>query len=57
MRDVVTGFYCGVLSKLIADDKTSTSDKVLVVCAGPLDEAVLRLLGFTDSPYRIWTAT
>lgn len=48
MRDVVTGFYSDVLSKLIAAGKISTSDKVLVVCGGPLDEAVMRTVGFRD---------
>lgn len=48
MRDVVTGFYCRVLGKLIAAGRVSTSDKVLVVCGGPLDEAVMRMVGFTD---------
>jgi SAM-dependent methyltransferase len=46
MRDVVTGFYCGVLSKLIARGEISTADSVLVVCGGPLDEAVMREIGF-----------
>lgn len=48
MRDVVTGFYCDVLSRLIAGGGISTSDKVLVVCGGPLDEAVMREVGFRD---------
>lgn len=48
MRDVVTGFYCDVLNKLIASGRISTSDKVLVVCGGPLDETVMRTVGFQD---------
>lgn len=48
MRDVVTGFYCDVLSKLIASGRISTSDKVLVVCGGPLDESVMRTVGFQE---------
>ncbi len=46
MRDVVTGFYCDVLRKLIARGEISTADSVLVVCGGPLDEAVMREVGF-----------
>ena len=48
MRDVVTGFYCEVLRKLIAAGKLSMSDAVLIVCGGPLDEAVVREIGFTN---------
>jgi len=48
MRDVVTGFYCGVLQKLIARGEIATSDRVLVVCGGPLDDAVMREVGFAD---------
>lgn len=48
MRDVVTGFYSDVLGKLIARGRISTSDKVLVVCGGPLDESVMREVGFRD---------
>jgi SAM-dependent methyltransferase len=46
MRDVVTGFYCDVLRQLIARGEISTADSVLVVCGGPLDEAVMREVGF-----------
>jgi SAM-dependent methyltransferase len=46
MRDVVTGFYCDVLRKLIATGKLSTFDSVLIVCGGPLDETVMREVGF-----------
>jgi SAM-dependent methyltransferase len=48
MRDVVTGFYVGVLSRLIADGTISVSDSVLVVCGGPLDEKVMNQVGFRD---------
>lgn len=48
MRDVVTGFYCSVLNKLLADGRISTFDRVLVVCGGPLDEEVMRIVGFRD---------
>jgi SAM-dependent methyltransferase len=48
MRDVVTEFYCDVLRKLIASGKLSSSDSVLIVCGGPLDEAVVREVGFSD---------
>jgi SAM-dependent methyltransferase len=48
MRDVVTGFYCGVLGQLIASGKVSTSDTVLVVCGGPLDAKVMKQVGFAN---------
>jgi SAM-dependent methyltransferase len=48
MRDVVTGFYIDVLGRLIADGTISTSDSVLVVCGGPLDEHVISMAGFSD---------
>jgi hypothetical protein len=48
MRDVVTGFYVDVLNQLIATGKASISDSVLVVCGGPLDEKVMRQVGFSD---------
>ena len=48
MRDVVTGFYKDVLARLIAAGTFSISDSVLIVCACPLDEGVLREVGFTD---------
>ncbi len=48
MRDVVTGFYSGVLRKQLAAGAISTSDRVIVVCGGPLDEAVMRQIGFSD---------
>jgi SAM-dependent methyltransferase len=48
MRDVVTGFYSGVIRWMISDGLISTSDRVLVVCGGPLDEKVWREGGFSD---------
>jgi SAM-dependent methyltransferase len=48
MRDVVTDFYCGVLRKQIDAKKIAISDSVLVVCGGPLDEAVMREVGFAN---------
>jgi SAM-dependent methyltransferase len=48
MRDVVTGFYCEVLRKLMAAEKISISDSVLIVCGGPLDESVMREVGFPN---------
>ncbi len=47
MRDVVTSFYCDVLRKQIDAGAITRSDSVLVVCGGPLDEAVMRQIGFT----------
>jgi hypothetical protein len=41
LRDVVTGFYLGVLRNLIGDGCDSHC-YVLVVCGGPLDKAVMR---------------
>jgi SAM-dependent methyltransferase len=48
MRDVVTSFYCDVLRKQVDAGAIAVSDRVLVVCGGPLDEAVMRDVGFTD---------
>lgn len=48
MRDVAADFYVDVLRKLIADGTVTTSDKVLVVCGGPTDEAATSRAGFTD---------
>jgi SAM-dependent methyltransferase len=48
MRDVVTGFYVDVLERLIAAGTISISDSVLVVCGGPLDERVMKKVGFSD---------
>jgi SAM-dependent methyltransferase len=48
MRDVVTGFYVSVLERLIAAGTIAISDSVLVVCGGPLDEQVMREVGFRD---------
>lgn len=48
MRDVVTGFYSGVLQQLIDAGKISRDDRVLVVCGGPLDRAVVAAAGFRD---------
>lgn len=47
MRDVVTGFYSGVLEKLIAAGVITRADKVLVTCGGPLDEKITREVGFS----------
>ena len=46
LRDVVTGFYLGVLRNLIGDGCDSHC-YVLVVCGGPLDKAVMRQLGLS----------
>ncbi|WP_441280119.1 hypothetical protein [Bradyrhizobium sp. 63_E2_N1_3] len=48
MRDVVIGFYSGVLRKLLDDGAIALSDSVLIVCAGPQDEQVVRDLGSRD---------
>jgi SAM-dependent methyltransferase len=48
MRNVVTAFYADVLKRLIASGTISRADSILVVCGGPLDEGVLREVGFTD---------
>jgi len=48
MRDVVTGFYSGVVQRLVSDGTISKADSVLVVCGGPLDEKVWREAGFSD---------
>jgi SAM-dependent methyltransferase len=48
MRDVVTGFYVDVLERIIASGTIAISDSVLVVCGGPLDEAVIKKTGFAD---------
>ena len=48
MRDVVTGFYIDVLERLIDAGTLSKSDSVLVVCGGPLDEKVLKTVGFSN---------
>jgi SAM-dependent methyltransferase len=48
MRDVVTGFYAGVLNQLIADGTVSALDSVLVICGGALDEEVMNQVGFTN---------
>jgi SAM-dependent methyltransferase len=45
LLDIVTGFYLGVLRNLIATGAIAIDDSVLVVCGGPLDEAVMRQLG------------
>ena len=47
MRDVVTSFYCDVLRQQIDAGAIALSDSVLIVCGGPLDEAVMRQVGFT----------
>lgn len=49
MRDVVTGFYLKVLRGLIEAGKISTSDSILVVCGGPLDEEVLAKAGLKNA--------
>lgn len=48
MRDVVTEFYVGTLFTLIQRGDISISDKVLVVCGGPLDRKVMSRVGFPD---------
>lgn len=48
MRDVVTGFYIDVLGRLVSAGTISVSDSVLVICGGPLDEAVVKQIGFSD---------
>jgi len=48
MRDVVTGFYLNVLRRLLDAGTISTTDSVLVVCGGPLDEAVTAKVGFQN---------
>lgn len=48
MRDVVTGFYVTVLNRLISAGTISTTDSVLVICGGPLDETVMKQVGFSD---------
>ena len=48
MRDVVTSFYKGTPAKLIASGEIGVTDRVLVICAGELDRAVMSGLGFTD---------
>ena len=48
MRDVVTGFYLNVLRRLLDAGAISTTDSVLVVCGGPLDEAVTAKVGFQN---------
>jgi hypothetical protein len=48
MRDVATSFYCGVLRKLVASDTVLISGSVLIVCGGPLDEAVMAEAGFAN---------
>lgn len=49
MRDVVTGFYCAVLRSLIEKGQISTTDSVLVVCGGELDEKVAGMVGFSGA--------
>jgi len=44
----VTDFYVDVLKRLIAEKSILRTDSVLVVCEGPLDERVMREVGFTD---------
>jgi SAM-dependent methyltransferase len=48
MRDVVTGFYVDVLNRLLTAGTLVTSDSVLVVCGGPLDEKALKIAGFSN---------
>jgi SAM-dependent methyltransferase len=48
MRDVVTGFYLNVLRSLLSDGSIAKTDSVLVVCGGPLDEKVMKEIGFAD---------
>jgi SAM-dependent methyltransferase len=49
MRDVVTGFYVEVLRRLLDAGTVSISDRVLVVCGGPLDEQVMKMVGFESA--------
>ncbi|MGZ5871145.1 MAG: methyltransferase domain-containing protein [Bradyrhizobium sp.] len=44
----MTEFYVDVLKQLIAEKTISKADTVLVVCGGPLDEKVMRKVGFGD---------
>jgi SAM-dependent methyltransferase len=48
MRDVVTGFYEATLTTLMKSGDISISDRVLVVCGGPLDQKVMASVGFSD---------
>src|SRR6185312_16748960 len=48
MRDRVTGFYVDVLERLLKQGTLATADRVLVVCGGPLDDAVMRTVGFNE---------
>ena len=48
MRDVVTGFYVGVLEQLISAGTISKLDSVLVICGGSLDANVLEIVGFSN---------
>lgn len=48
MRNVASGFYSDTLMKLVASGAISLADKVLVICGGPLDEEVMRRVGFLD---------
>jgi SAM-dependent methyltransferase len=48
MRDVVTGFYLGTLLRLVGSGAISLSDRVLVVCGGPLDHDVVLRAGFRE---------
>src|SRR5262245_10831139 len=49
MRDVVTGFYVSVLTRLLIEGVLSLTDRVLVVCGGPFDAHVMALIGFKDA--------
>jgi SAM-dependent methyltransferase len=49
MRDVVTGFYTGVLRRLLDAGTVAISDSVLVVCGGPLDAKVMSMAGFLNA--------
>jgi SAM-dependent methyltransferase len=48
MRDVVTGFYVSVLNRLVSAGSISVTDSVMIICGGPLDEAVMKQVGFSN---------
>ena len=41
-------FYARTLTRLVDDGVASTSDRLLVVCGGPVDHRTLQTVGFTD---------
>lgn len=48
MRNVASEFYSDTLRKLVSEGVISLSDKVVVVCGGPLDQEVMTRVGFID---------